>query len=165
LRASTIVAISVLVDLARQGSPRCRPQCIPVTRRRRFFFRKTGGVEETLGESLPLRQAFPTCEKPNKIGHFSSHRIRTVENRGVDPRSAQIAIIRPMAKVRILRNQASFLTAESLKPASAIRRNDGISDVACQCRPPAKAGRCSRNREAPEIEDLTVILVRGRAAQ
>ena len=26
-----------------------------------------------------------TCEKPNKTGHFSSHRIRTVENRGGDP--------------------------------------------------------------------------------
>ena len=39
-----------------KSRPRCSPQCIPVTRRRRFFFRKTGGVEETLGESLPLRQ-------------------------------------------------------------------------------------------------------------
>jgi hypothetical protein len=101
------------------------------------------GVAGAARQSLPLRHLIATCEKPNKAGHFSSHRLRTVENRGGEPRSAQIAIIRPMAKVRILRNQASFLTAESLKPASAIRRDGGISDVACQCRPPAKAG----NRE------------------
>jgi hypothetical protein len=36
-------------------------------------------------ESLPLRQLIATGENPNKTGHFSSHRIRTVENRGGDP--------------------------------------------------------------------------------
>ena len=45
-----------------KSRPRCSPQCIPVTRRRRSFFRKTGGVEETFGESLPLRQTFPKTQ-------------------------------------------------------------------------------------------------------
>src|SRR3954454_13303608 len=82
-------------------------------------------------EPLPLRHMIAMCEKPSETGHFSSHWIRTVENRSGEPQSAQIAIIRPMAKVR---NRASLLTAESFNPASAIRRDGGISDVAGQCR-------------------------------
>jgi hypothetical protein len=88
------------------------------------------------GTTPPL---IATCEKPNKTGRFSSHRIRTVENRGGDPdgdpRAGQVATIAAPGEGRILGRQASFLTAESLKPASAIRRDGGM------CRPPAKAGR------------------------
>src|ERR1700730_12051171 len=57
-----------------KSRPRCSPQCIPVTRRRRFFFRTTGGVEETLGEALPLRQLPDRDEKPSKI-RLSADRI------------------------------------------------------------------------------------------
>ena len=107
-------------------------------------------------ESLPLRQLIATCGKPNKTGPFSSHRIRTVETLAGTRGPAQPATIVAPEEGRILGRQASFLTAESLKPASAIRRDDGMSDLARQCRPPANAGRdlISRNRER---EDRTVI--------
>lgn len=63
-----------------KSRPRCSPQCIPVTRRRRFFFRKTGGVEETLGESLPLRHLKVAWRKPRRIRPF-----RTPGASGVAP--------------------------------------------------------------------------------
>ena len=62
-------------------------------------------------ESLPLRQLTATCEKPSKTGHFSSYRIRTVENHGGDPGwgpwLSQVAIIRLSAEAKSLENKGS----------------------------------------------------------
>jgi hypothetical protein len=74
--------------------------------RKAIFYGVFGAPAAVGRESLPLRQPIATSEKPNKTGRFSSHRIRTVENRGGDPRHGQTAIIVASAEARILANRA-----------------------------------------------------------
>jgi hypothetical protein len=63
-----------------------------------------------VGESLPLRYLTASCGKPNKTGHFLSHRIRTVENRGGDPdrgpRAAKLPPLRLPGKVESLEDRS-----------------------------------------------------------
>jgi hypothetical protein len=79
-------------------------------------FSRSLGPRQRIPPSPPAHR---DVEKPNKTGHFPSHRIRTVENHGGDPGGnpwpAQAAIIAPPVEARILGRDRPLLCAESLE--------------------------------------------------
>jgi hypothetical protein len=76
-----------------------------------------------------------------------------VETRG----PAQVATIVAPEEGRILGRQASFLTAESLKPASAIRRDDGMSDPAANAGHRPTQDATDFEEPGAGIEDRTAV--------